>query len=137
MDTEFRPDLKQIEETIEKTRGKGNIWQLLRDKSQPVERKTALYTNQWYEISNTDLMEIYGIIQRQEDEIGKQKKAKQEERETKRQEIFAKAKSTGERQVLARWNDECNDPEEECNIDNIVEYAMPDGSTKIERNHTW
>ena len=137
VDTEFRPDLKAIKDTIGKTRGRGNIWQLLRDKSKPVERKTALYTDQWYEISNTDLMEIYGIIQRQEDEIGKQKKAKQEEREIKRQETFAKAKLTGERQVLARWNDECNDSEEECSIDNIIEYAMPDGTTKTERHHTY
>jgi hypothetical protein len=137
INTEFRPDLKAIEETVEKTRGGGNIWQLLRDKSQKVERKTALYTDQWYEISNTDLMEIHGLVQRQEDEIGKQKKVKQEERETKRQEIFMTAKSTDERQVLAQWNDECNDLDEECSVDNIVEYAMPDGSVFTERHHTW
>lgn len=137
IDTEFRPDITAIEKTIEKTRGKGNIWQLLRDKSQPIERKTALYTNQWHEISNTDLMEIYGIIQRSEDETGKERRAKQEERDMRRQEVFSKAKETGEKQVIAQHNDECNDPDEECSVDNIVEYAMPDGSVKIERHHTW
>lgn len=137
MDTEFRPDLKAIENAIEKTRGKGNVWQLLRSKSQPVDRKTALYTNQWYEISNSDLMEIHGIIQRQEDETGKEKKAKQEAREKARQEIFATAKATGARQILHQWSEECNDRNEECSLDNIIEYAMPDGSTKTERNHTW
>jgi hypothetical protein len=50
---------------------------------------------------------------------------------------FEEAKRTGKPVIIAEWSDECNDPDEECDIDNITKYAMPDGSTKIERSHTW
>ena len=51
--------------------------------------------------------------------------------------IFEKAEVTGERQILSSWNCECNDPKEECSLDIVTEYAMPDGTTKTVRNHTW
>lgn len=137
IDTEFRPDVKAIAETIEKTRARGNIWQILRDKSTLSDRKTALYTDGWYEISNDDMMQIYDIIVAKEDEIGKIEKAKQEKREEEKQAIFETAKATGERQVLAKHYDECDDPSEECSMDEIVIYAMPDGTTKTERYHTY
>lgn len=57
--------------------------------------------------------------------------------EFKRKEIFEKAKQTGERQLLEEWVDACDNEEEECDIDNVSMYALPDGSTKIIRNHTW
>jgi len=51
--------------------------------------------------------------------------------------IFAKAKRTGKGQVLKSYSDECNDPREECSLDTVTVYAMPDGSRKTVRNHTW
>ena len=51
--------------------------------------------------------------------------------------IFAEAKSTGKEKVLESYSDECNDPREECDIDAVTVYAMPDGSRKIVRDHTW
>ncbi len=60
-------------------------------------------------------------------------KAAAEEREAK----FQEAREAGAPVLLHRWNEPCNDPREECNLDIIYEYAMPDGSTKVERHHTW
>ena len=40
-------------------------------------------------------------------------------------------------QVLSKTHDECNDPDESCDIDEIIEYAMPDGTTETVRHHTW
>lgn len=62
---------------------------------------------------------------------------KREERENKRKDIFNKAMETGIKQEIKRWTEECNDPDEDCDIDVIIEYAMPDGTIKTERNHTW
>lgn len=137
IDTEFRPELRAIAETIEKTRARGNILQLLRDKSALSDRKTALYTDGWFEISNDDMMEIYNIIIAKEDEVGKIEKAKQERREEEKQAIFETAKTTGEKQILYKMYDECDDPREECSMDEIIAYAMPDGTIKIARNHTY
>jgi predicted transposase YbfD/YdcC len=58
-------------------------------------------------------------------------------KETKRQAIFDKAKETNEKQEVKRYMDECDDDKEECNVDCVVEYAMPDGTITTERFHTW
>ena len=51
--------------------------------------------------------------------------------------IFATAKETGKPVQLERYMTDCNDPREECSTDIVVVYAMPDGTTKTERQHTW
>lgn len=50
---------------------------------------------------------------------------------------FTEAKNTGKPVLLRKWTDECCDPGEECNLDLVTQYAMPDGTTKTERQHTW
>ena len=60
-------------------------------------------------------------------------RAKAEERQAK----FDEAKRTGKRVELRSWMDDCNDPREQCSLDHVTEYAMPDGTTKIVRQHTW
>lgn len=60
-------------------------------------------------------------------------KAKAEERKSK----FDEAARTGMRVELRSWMEDCNDPSEECSLDHVTEYAMPDGTTKRERQHTW
>ena len=62
---------------------------------------------------------------------------KREERENKLKDIFKKAKETGIKQEIRHWSEECNDTNEACDIDIVTEYAMPDGSKKIVRSHTW
>jgi hypothetical protein len=54
-----------------------------------------------------------------------------------RQATFDLAAKTGEPVVLDQYMDECNDPREECSQDSVTVYAMPNGSTKTTRNHTW
>lgn len=63
--------------------------------------------------------------------------ARKTEAEVARQAKFDEAKTTGKPVVLRTWSEDCNDPREECDIDTVTEYAMPDGSTKIDRRHTW
>lgn len=55
----------------------------------------------------------------------------------RRDRIFAQAKRTGQPVVLDSYSDECNDPREECDVDQVTIYAMPDGSTKTRRSHSW
>jgi len=65
------------------------------------------------------------------------KEAEQRVREEERQAKFAEARRTGQRVELRSWMDDCNDPREQCSLDHVTEYAMPDGTTKIVRQHTW
>lgn len=51
--------------------------------------------------------------------------------------IFAKAKETGQKQLINQWVEDCNDPKEECNIDICCKWAMPDGTITYTRNHAW
>jgi len=61
------------------------------------------------------------------------KKAADDEREAK----FVQARETGQKVELRSWMEDCNDPREECSTDFVQEYAMPDGTTRRERQHTW
>ena len=60
-----------------------------------------------------------------------------EEKDAKRQAIFDEAKRTGQKQLLLQYSDNCNDPNEDCDVDICYEYAMPNGTIKTERHHTW
>lgn len=51
--------------------------------------------------------------------------------------IFVKARETGEKQELHRFPIDCTDPSEECNVDIVTVWAMPDGSKSETKNHTW
>lgn len=67
-----------------------------------------------------------------------QKKLEKEKAEKERIEaLFAKARETGEKQVIEQYSVPCNVPEEDCDIDIVTIYAMPDGTRKTERHHTW
>ena len=50
---------------------------------------------------------------------------------------IAKAKSSGEKVIIKKDYDECNDPVASCNMDEIITYAMPDGTVQSERIHTY
>jgi hypothetical protein len=69
-------------------------------------------------------------------EMKKELKEKQEE-EKRIEELFKKAKQTGEKQLLNKWSEPCNDPKEECNVDIVYVWIMPDGSKTKSRHHTW
>lgn len=65
------------------------------------------------------------------------KEAEQRAMEEERQAKFDEAKRTGEKVLLRSWMEDCNDPREECSLDSVTEYALPDGTTRRERQHTW
>lgn len=127
VDKFYRPDLQAIADMIEK---KVNAIDL-EPHSRKSGRSTALYApDGWYEIDDPIVREIFARLQ-------EEKAAKLAEKDAKISAIFAKARETGKPQIISRWSEACNDPHESCDIDNIVEYAMPDGSRKTERHHTW
>lgn len=59
------------------------------------------------------------------------------EKEKNKAAVYASAKESGKPQVLQIYTVECDDPREECSTDIITVYAMPDGTEKTERKHTW
>ena len=50
---------------------------------------------------------------------------------------FDEARVTGKPVTLNSWMEDCNDPREECSTDVVTLYAMPDGTRKTKRQHTW
>lgn len=73
--------------------------------------------------------------------IAEEKARKEAEEKAKKelelQKKFDKARETGKPVVIEEIPVPCNDPKEECNWDNLVVYAMPDGTKKEKRYHTW
>jgi hypothetical protein len=65
------------------------------------------------------------------------KARRQSDAAARRLALIEQAKATGKPVRLAYWQEECNDPNEECDLDDVTEWAMPDGSTRIERSHNW
>lgn len=63
-------------------------------------------------------------------------KAKEEE-QNRINNLFEIARKTGEKQLINKWLEDCNDPREECSVDICCEWAMPDGTITYTRNHTW
>lgn len=63
--------------------------------------------------------------------------AKKAAAETERQAKFAEARETGKPVFLEKWSEPCSDPREECSLDIVAQYAMPDGGTETRRQHTW
>ncbi len=55
----------------------------------------------------------------------------------KENDAFAKAKETGQPVPLRTWSEECDGSEQECDIDNLTEYALPDGRKKVVRSHSY
>ena len=65
------------------------------------------------------------------------KKVAQEVANLARQAKFDEARKTGKPVILERWMEDCLDPHEECSTDMVSRYAMPDGTTRTDRQHTW
>jgi hypothetical protein len=127
---EFREDLQKIHEKIEKYGSR--IWREMFDASKNITKESDNY--RWYSISHEDLIAILTVIEEEQ-------KSKDDAREKKITEqenaAFAIAKDTGEKAQIRRWTVPCEDREEECSTDVVVEYAMPDGTKKTEQYHTW
>lgn len=92
---------------------------------------------EYFAVPYGELVKIIKILE--EDFL---KKAEEEQKaiaakEAARAAKFAEAKQTGQPVILNRWTEPCNNPREECSWDSMYQYAMPDGSIKTVRNHTY
>lgn len=63
--------------------------------------------------------------------------AKRAEKEAALAAKFEEAKRAGKAVEISHWMEDCNNPHEECSTDVVTEWAMPDGGTKVTRQHTW
>ena len=64
-------------------------------------------------------------------------KAKKEAAASERATKFEEARATGKRVVLGHYLDECDGTVDECTWDSVSEFAAPDGTTVVERTHTF
>ena len=90
-----------------------------------------------YRIPMHELMAVMKEVNSIVYEHNKAKIEKEEKEKERVQKLFEIAKQTGKKQEIESWTEECNDPNEECNVDQIIIYAMADGSRKQERYQTW
>jgi len=119
-------------------------WQVFGEAAKALEEiGAAKYINGWGYCVESAIIKVLGkeftlpqvaeLLRPAREEKEAKKRAREEERQAK----FAEAKRTGKRVELRSWMDDCNDPREQCSMDHVTEYAMPDGTTKIVRQHTW
>jgi hypothetical protein len=116
--------VKVLKENYPKLRG-----QMIRD-SKEIELKNGIYTDHWYEIPNKRIVEL-------KDKLKKELAVTKEKQQQPLDNIFMKAKETGERQVLSQSVDQCDGTDEECSLDRVTTYALPDGKTQVIRNHLY
>lgn len=94
-------------------------------------------TQKYYGYKNTVVtgfeMKLFDILQPILEKRERQLKACKK----KLDDIFAKAKETGEPQIIRRWIVECSEKDLDCSFDEIIEYAMPDGTRKVVRTHCY
>jgi len=107
------------------------------------ELKLAKYVNGWGYLVDGELVKALGeeFTYTQAAEFAKPKlnavAAQKAEKEAALQAKFTEAKQTGKPVEISRWMADCNDPNEECSMDVMNEWAMPDGTVKTTRQHTW
>jgi hypothetical protein len=65
------------------------------------------------------------------------KKKKAAEKRAEREKLFEEAKAKGMPVKLYSYSIECQDQNEDCDLDIVTVYAMPDGKIKEEVSHTW
>ena len=134
VELEYRPDLIEIREFIESHQRL--FEERLMEKVHSTRPSEGFYTRDgiMYIVSNEDLMEIYNEIYEQVKKIREEKEAK-EKKEI--EEAIARARETGEPQVLYHYSCDCNDPNEDCDIDIVYVYVDGNGKRFTERVHTY
>ena len=86
------------------------------------------------EILRKEKIKVEGKARRE----AREKAAKiQAEKEASIKAKFAEAKESGKPILLEDHSEGCSDPNEECSLDIVSKWAMPDGTTKTTRQHTW
>lgn len=90
-----------------------------------------------YEMTFSEYIKLAELAEKKAKKAEVEKLEKEKAEKERIEALFAKARETGEKQVIEQYSVPCNDPEEDCDIDIITVYAMPDGTRKTERHHTW
>ncbi len=130
---DFRDDLEEMKETLEKNQMR--IWDELVANSKPATpQKWMRNPETMHEIPATIVTEMFQKIQ---DEKVAAKQARKDEYVVKEAAAFQIARETGEKAIIRKWTVPCEDEDEECDTDIVVEYAMPDGTKTTEQHHTW
>jgi len=132
---EFRPDVAEIQDIL---RNWIEADKVLREVSE-VHPDQNILPNIYnvgpiYRITNDTLMQIINEYKKAREEA---REAKEKAEEEKYKKALSEAQRTGKPVVLRYWNAPCNDPREACDVDDVYEYVLPDGSKKVERYHNW
>lgn len=90
-----------------------------------------------YAISESDVQDLRSKNTDIEVQLKMRKQQQQLKAEKDRGNKFAEAKQTGLPVVLDSYMDDCDGSDDECSTDSVVVYAMPDGTKKIKRKHTF
>ncbi|MFW9879549.1 MAG: hypothetical protein ACFFG0_41265 [Candidatus Thorarchaeota archaeon] len=67
----------------------------------------------------------------------KEKKKKKLEEKKRIQTLIEKARETGKKQIVNQFSIPCRDPNEECNIDLVIEFIDGKGKKSKDIIHTW
>lgn len=90
----------------------------------------------WF-LDEADKIAIVEGVERKATEEQARKDAEAAEAQAKIEAAFAEARTTGKPVVIKSWAEECDGSTNDCSIDIVAKYAMPDGTTKITRTHTY
>lgn len=90
-----------------------------------------------YNMTYGEFKKLFKAAEQKKAEFERRKQEREAQKQKEIDEKFKQARETGEKVELERWSAGCNDPSADCDLDIIVKYAMPDGSTKTERYHTY
>jgi hypothetical protein len=52
-------------------------------------------------------------------------------------EQISQAKKTNKPVLISKWMEKCNDPDEDCSLDIVYKYVLPNGKIKFKRIHTY
>lgn len=102
----------------------------------------ARKTGGWRTIVDEKLIEALGeeFTYQQASDYAKpvleERKKEKANKEAKMKAKMEEAKRTGEKVAIRRWQESCNNSRKDCDLDNMTEFVLPDGTTKIERRHT-
>jgi hypothetical protein len=130
---DFRDDLQEMKELLEKNQMR--IWDALVANSKPATpQKWMRNPETMHEIPSEIIEKMAHDIT---DEQNAKTRAREDEYAAKESAAFQKARETGEKAQIRRWTVPCEDREEECSTDVVVEYATPDGTKETTQHHTW
>jgi hypothetical protein len=82
--------------------------------------------------------ELYDLKKNREREEYEERCAQEKaEKEMAHAKALREAQLTGKPAVLNTYLVDCNDPREDCSMDVVTVYVIPDGTIQSKRQHTW